>query len=189
MGWGLRADAREHYDSALAGVWGDLSRTLARLEGLAAEPDELDDEALDVLPYLQYALHQAGEQTAGIDPPAGEEGAHDELAAALSDARDLTAEVAEALDSGGSAAVAVLVYEWRGALFRVRLARHRLETWPAEIVYEPSEPEPEQTGAFAATLLVLVGAVSFAGGALLTLWPLWALGLVLVAGGFLVYRG
>jgi len=57
-----------------------------------------------------------------------------------------------------------------------------------EFVHEPSEPEPEPTGALAATLLVLVGAVSFAGGALLSLWPLWALGLVLVAGGFLVYR-
>src|SRR5206468_10956542 len=69
VGRGLSADARERYDSALAGVWGDLSRTLASLEGLAAEPDELDDQALDVLPYLQYALHRAGELTARLDPP------------------------------------------------------------------------------------------------------------------------
>ena len=113
MAQGLGADARERYDSALAGVWGDLSRTLSRLEALAADPDELDEDALDVLPHLQYALHRASELTAGIDPPSGEEGAHEELAAALLDARDLTAEVTEALGSGGGAAVSVFVHEWR----------------------------------------------------------------------------
>jgi hypothetical protein len=185
---GLGADARERYDSALAGVWGDLSRTLSRLEGLAADPDELDEDALDVLPRLQYALHRASELTAGIDPPSGEEGAHEELAAALLDARDLTAEVTDALGSGGGAAVSVLVHEWRGALFRVRLARHRLKTWPAEPVRTETTPEPHGRSALVATVLVVAGAGSFAAGALLVTWPLWALGLLLVAGGFLVYR-
>ena len=118
----MGADARERYDSALAGVWGDLGRTLSRLESLAAEPDYLDESALDVLPHLQYSLHRAGELTAGIRPPSGHEGAHEELAAALEDARDLTADAADALEAGGGAAVAVLVHEWRGALFRVAAA-------------------------------------------------------------------
>jgi len=59
---------------------------------------------------------------------------------------------------------------------------------PPATIDAPSEPEPRSRSALAATLLVPVGVVSFAGGAVLTLWPLWALGLVLVAGGFFVYR-
>ena len=38
-------------------------------------------------------------------------------------ARDATGEVVEAVDAWGAEAVEPLVYEWRGALFRVRLAR------------------------------------------------------------------
>ena len=186
-GRGLGADASQRYDSALAGVWGDLARTLARLEVLAAEPEELDDEALHVLPHLQYSLHRAGELTAGIDPPSGQEGAHDELAAALEDARHLTADVVDALETGGSGAVAVLVHEWRGALFRVRLARYRLSLLPVPR-QEPAPPEKPQRSASAATALVLVGVAAFAGGAVLTIWQLWALGLTLVAAGFIAYR-
>ena len=62
----------------------------------------------------------------GIVPPAGAEAAHAELRAALAEARDATGEVAGALADGDADAVAALVHEWRGALFRVRLARHRL---------------------------------------------------------------
>jgi hypothetical protein len=185
-GRGLGADASQRY-GALAGVWGDLARTLSRLEALAAEPDELDDEDLHVLPHLQYSLHRASELTAGIDPPPGQEGVHDELAAALEDARDLTAEVVDALETGGGGAVALLVHEWRGALFRVRLARHQLALLPAT---RPTQALPERPSkrAGVATALVLVGVASFVGGAVLTMWPLWALGLLLVAGGFFAYR-
>jgi hypothetical protein len=187
-GSGLGADARQRYDSVLASVWGDLARSLTRLEALAAEPDELDDDALHVLPHLQYSLHRAGELTVGIDPPPGQEGAHEELAAALEDARDLTAEVADALETGGGGAVAVLIHEWRGALFRVRLARLRLGTTPRAPQSEPALPPNPHRSAAAATALVLVGVASFAGGAVLTIWQLWALGLALVAAGFFAYR-
>lgn len=179
---------RERYATALAGVWGDLSRTLTRLEAIAAHPEELDDETLEVLPALQYSLHRASELTAGIEPPLGDEGWHTELAAALADARDATAEVAEALETGGRECAALLVLEWRGALFRVRLARHRLQGRPVVPQIEP-DPLPRQPWpALAAGLLVIAGAAAFTTGAMLTLWPLWALGLTFVAAGFLAYR-
>ena len=52
--------------------------------------------------------------------------AHAELADALRCARDATAEVAEAVSIWGAAGVEPLLHEWRGALFRVRLARLRV---------------------------------------------------------------
>ena len=184
---GLGAGASQRYDNALAGVWGDLARTLSRLEALAAEPDELDDDALYVLPHLQYSLHRAGELAAGVDPPPGQESAHEELAAALEDARDLTADVADAFETGGGGAVAVLVHEWRGALFRVRMARYRLNVMPAPR-QEQTLPARRNRSAAAGTGLVLVGVASFTGGAVLTIWQLWAVGLALVAAGFFAYR-
>src|SRR5207237_305321 len=81
------------YASALAGLWSDLSRTLARLEAIAGDPEERLEDALETLPPLQYALHRASELVVGIEPPPGAEVAHAELAAALEDARDATAEV------------------------------------------------------------------------------------------------
>ena len=62
----------------------------------------------------------------GLDPPGDAEPLHHELTWALGGARDATAEVAEALDEQGLDGVAPLLHEWRGALFRVRLARLRL---------------------------------------------------------------
>ncbi len=189
MRQGLGTGERQRYATALAGLWSDLSRTLAGLEAIAGDPEErLDEDALDVLPCLQYALHRAGELTAGIDPPEGAETAHAELAAALADARDATGEVVEVLDAGGPEAAAALVHEWRGALFRVRLARHRLATVPEPTLVALDEPRRVPRAALAATALVIAGAVAFTAGATLTLWPLWALGLTLVAGGFLAYR-
>src|SRR5207253_1874642 len=108
---GVGTGQRHGYASALAGLWSDLSSTLARLEALAAEPEELDETAGEVLPGLQYSLHRASELAHGISPPAGAETAHAELAAALADARDVTAEVADVLDSAGGDAAAVLVHE------------------------------------------------------------------------------
>jgi hypothetical protein len=178
----------ERYATALAGVWSDLSRTLSRLEAIAARPEELGDDALDALPALQYSLHRSSELTAGIEPPLGEEGWHTELAAALADARDATGEVADALDTGGPEAAAPLVLEWRGALFRVRLARHRLQGRPVLPALDPEPAPPRPWPALAAGFLILVGAAAFTTGATLTMWPLWALGLTFVAAGFLVYR-
>ena len=185
---GSATGERERYATALAGVWSDLSRTLARLEAIAAEPDELGDEALERLPALQYSLHRASEMTAGIEPPLGEEGWHTELAAALADARDATAEVTEALDVAGQEAAAMLVLEWRGALFRVRLARHRLQGRPVLPAIDLDPPPRKPWPALVAALLVLTGAAAFTTGATLTMWPLWALGLTFVAAGFLAYR-
>jgi hypothetical protein len=181
---------RERYASALAGLWGNLGATLGRLEAIAADPVvRLREEAPDVLPALQYALHRAGELCVGIDPPAGAESAHAELAAALEEARDATGEVAELIDLEGPEAVGLLVHEWRGALFRVRLARHRLAAVPRVELPAESDAGGDAVGrAATSTLLVLVGTVAFTAGAVLAFWPLWALGLGLVAVGFLVYR-
>ena len=143
---------------------------------------------LDRLPSLQYALHAASELALGLRPPAGAEIAHAELAAALAGARDATAEIAEVLEHGGGIAAEPLLPEWRGALFRVRLARLRVATpkpLPAEL---ETEPEPTARGdALAATILAFTGATVFATGATLQLWPVWALGLALFASGVLVY--
>jgi hypothetical protein len=143
---------------------------------------------LDRLPSLQYALHAASELALGLRPPAGAEIAHAELAAALAGARDATAEIAEVLEHGGGIAAEPLLPEWRGALFRVRLARLRVATpkpLPAELEIEP---EPTVRGdALAATILALSGATVFATGATLQLWPVWALGLALFASSILVY--
>lgn len=181
---------REGYAAALSGLWKRLSWALTELESIAGDPAELFDEdsVLDRLPSLQYALHAASELALGLRPPAGAEIAHAELAAALAGARDATAEIAEVLEHGGGIAAEPLLPEWRGALFRVRLARLRVATpkpLPAEL---ETEPEPTARGdALAATILALSGATVFATGASLQLWPVWALGLALFASGVLVY--
>ena len=181
---------REGYAAALSGLWKRLSWALTELESIAGDPAELFDEdsVLDRLPSLQYALHAASELALGLRPPAGAEIAHAELAAALAGARDATAEIAEVLEHGGGIAAEPLLPEWRGALFRVRLARLRVATpkpLPAEL---ETEPEPTARGdALAATILALSGAMVFATGASLQLWPVWALGLALFASGVLVY--
>src|SRR5919197_1894635 len=108
---------REGYATAVAELWTTLARTLARLDEVAQRPEP---DELDALPLLQYRLHKSVELLAGIEPPRGTEEAHAELLAALEDARDLTGEVAAADEPAG------LLHQWRGALFRVRLARSQL---------------------------------------------------------------
>ena len=169
----------------MAGFWSGLSSTLRGLELLASDSRRLDEDAVDQLRSLQYRLHWSSELLAGVEPPPGARGAHEELADSLIDARDSTGEIADALELGSSAAGAILL-EWRGALFRVRLARMRLVPRPA------GQREPVEDGlpvlAAAATALTIAGVVAFTLGAVLVLWPVWAVGLVLVAGGYLVYR-
>jgi hypothetical protein len=176
----LRTGGRHNYASAIAGLWSGLSHTLSRLEQIAADPDETlaETETLDSLPGLQYTLHAASETVAGIAPPVEAQSSHAELASALADARDATAEVAEAASSGGVDAAWPLVWEWRGALFRVRLARLRL----APVPESPETPDAASTSiAVAAVVLVLVGAIVVALGALLGLWPVAAAGMTVVA--------
>ena len=182
---------RQSYAAAMSGLWGRLSRPLARLESVASRSaDELDDDdVLESLAVLQYSLHTAGELALGIEPPAEAEWAHRELASALGDARDATAEVTEAASSGGAEAAFVLLPEWRGALFRVRLAQMRLAQMPPPVPRPASEPPAtHDRGALVATALVLAGTFVVTCGAVLGLWQLWGAGLVLVASGFIAYR-
>jgi hypothetical protein len=179
----LGTGERQGYATAMAGLLGGLSRTLSQLEHLAADPDRTlaDEDVLSVFPGLQYTLHAASETAAGIDPPADAEISHAELAAALADARDATAEVAEAAASGGPDAAWPLVYEWRGALFRVRLARARLAPTPPAA----NEHGRRSRRRIAAGTLIASGGLLLVVGALLADWPLAAGGLAL-AGGMLL---
>ena len=186
------------YASAVAGLWERLGATLARLERIAESPgDESPKDVLDELPSLQYSLHAGAELALGIDPPADAAPVHAELIAALAHARDATAEMAVALESGGDDLVERLLPEWRGALFRVRLARLRaLERFPLELADErrprrKKEPEPGEASpvaAVAAAVLVIAGALLFTAGAVLAEWPVWTAGLALFGGGFLLLR-
>ncbi|HEU0303305.1 MAG TPA: hypothetical protein VFR32_01865 [Gaiellaceae bacterium] len=178
---------REQYTSALDGLWSDLTGALTRLERIAAEPEELDDDALDVLPVLQYSLHRAGEAIHGLAPLPASADAHHELAAALEDARDVTGDVACLLEAGEDDAALDLVHEWRGALFRVRLARRRLTRMPQAPPVEADEPRSTLAAAAALGLLA-TGTAAFLAGAVLVTWPLWAAGLGLVAISLLVFR-
>jgi hypothetical protein len=187
---GVAIEQRDGYSAALTGLWNRLARALGDLEAIASESDELLDEpgVLDKLPTLQYSLHAAAELVVGLQPPPGAEAAHAELASALACARDTTADIAEAADYGGAEAAEPLVPEWRGALFRVRLARLRVVTPPPLPTEEAlAAPLPEGASALASLSLGLFGALIFAAGASLSLWPVWALGLALVVGAMLVY--
>ena len=185
---GVAGGQREGYAAAVTGLWKRLARALSELETIAADPDELYAfDVLERLPRLQYALHAAAELALGLRPPPGAETAHAELAAALAAARDATSEFAEVLELGGAEVAEGLLPEWRGALFRVRLARLRVST-PPPLPVEPDDEPALHPNPLAGTLLAIAGAVAFAAGASLALWPLWAFGIALFAGGFLVFR-
>jgi hypothetical protein len=179
----------QHYALALGELWPGVHRALVRLDAIAADPGAFDElELPEALARLQYHLHLGSEHVYGLVPPPGAETAHAELAAALAAARDATGEVADAVAEDGADALTPLLHEWRGALFRVRLARLRLAT-PAPLRPAAEEPPPEGYGKpLAAFLLALTGAVAFAGGATLGMWPIWLAGLLAVAGGIFTYR-
>lgn len=177
---------REQYATALDGLWSDLTGALTRLERIAGEPDELDEDTLEALPVLQYSLHRAGEAIHGLAPLPSSAEAHRELAAALEDARDVTGDIASLLEEDDYDGAAELVHEWRGALFRVRLARRRLIRMPAPLPVALDEP-PQTAAAVLALALLAAGTVAFLAGAVLVIWPLWAAGLAAVAASLLVY--
>jgi hypothetical protein len=188
VGYGVGTTERERYASALAGLWESLSTTLGRLDAVAADMRSLG-VAAEKLPVLQNRLHWAGELIAGIEPPPGSERAHAELAVALRCARDATGEMREALEIEGVSGAWRHVHEWRGALFNVRLARRRLEAGSAVVPESRSERIPRFDWRPAlALVLVLGGTVAFTAGAVTTLWPVWAVGLALVAASFLVFE-
>jgi hypothetical protein len=169
----------------MAGLWSGLQTTLHGLEALAADARRLDEDSVDALRLLQYRLHWSSEALAGVEPPAGARELHEELAESLAEARDFTGEIAEAIELHGRGGARELLFEWRGALFRVRLARMRLMGRPL-VVAEAADGFP--AAAAIATAFTFLGVAAFAAGAVLIVWPLWAAGLALVAGGFLVHR-
>src|SRR5215208_2503959 len=163
------------YAAAMAGLWFDLRPTLASLDAIAADPWLLDD---DVLPPLQYELHCAVEATAGLTPPEGAGAAHRDLARALAEARDATAEVVETYVSGGLDAVQRLVWEWRVVLFRVRYARLRLDPAPsAAAPAAGATAEPSRTPEMVTACVILAGCGLILAAALLGLWLIVALAL------------
>jgi hypothetical protein len=179
----------ERYAVAMGELWSGLARTLARLDVIAGEPTVLEEDAAAIaLRRLQYALHLASERVYGLSPPPGAETAHAELADALACARDATGEIAEAASLWGADGVEPLLHEWRGALFRVRLARLRLASPVPKPFLEPGENATGIAGPLVAFLLALFGAVAFVAGATLGLWPVWALGMLAVGGSVLTYR-
>ena len=194
------AGERREYASAVAGLWERLGTALARLERIAEGPPErVQRAAREELPSLQYSLHAGAELALGIHPPVGAESVHAELVAALAHARDATADVVLALEDADDELVERLLPEWRGALFRVRLARMRaLERFPLQLAVDTgraSERDRPEKGderlsltALGATALVIAGALLFTAGAVLAAWPLWVAGLALFAGGFVLFR-
>jgi hypothetical protein len=112
----------------------------------------------------------------GLPPAAGAEEAHADLEAALAIAREETACVAAALEEHGSDGAVGLVWEWRGALFGVRLALRQADGRGAT-----AQPLEAPSAAYFPLVLLAVAVAAVLGGALADLWPLWAIGLVLVA--------
>jgi hypothetical protein len=184
-----RTGTGERYATQIGELWSERARTLTHLDRLAADPERLDDgETLDTLGRLQYTLHVVGEQVYGLAPPPGTEAAHRELWAALEGARDATAEVVDALEDEGPEAAALLVHEWRGALFRVRLARLRLVGPPRGAPATAARERRNLRAPLLACLLFCAGAAAFVFGATAGDWPLWTAGMLVVCGSALGYR-
>jgi hypothetical protein len=194
----VRTGGRQTYSAAVTDLWERVGTALTRLERIAETPaDVLVEEHSDELSGLQYSLHAGSELAVGIAPPPTAEDLHEELVAALIEARDATAEVAYALEIDDVDGVEPLLPEWRGSLFRVRLARLRALERTNALATEagaapPERPEADHQGAswtaIVATVLILGGAFLFTAGAVLVAWPVWAAGLALFAGGFILYR-
>jgi hypothetical protein len=195
----VRGGERRQYAAAVADLWEGLGTALTRLERIAESPPErLLDDAWDELPSLQYHLHTGAELALGFQPPPGTRSIHEELVDALAQARDATAQILLAAESYDEEFVEQSLPEWRGALFRVRLARLRaLERLSVPLRIEgelAAGPEPSAgtmgspAAAIAATCLAIAGAMLFTAGAVLAAWPVWAAGLALFAGGFVLFR-
>ena len=95
---------------------------------------------VELLRRLQYRLHTASEHVFGLSPPAGAEPAHTELAARARAARATRPATSSRRSTSGGAdgGRAAACWEWRGALFRVRLARLRLLGLAAAAARAPS---------------------------------------------------
>jgi hypothetical protein len=196
----VRGGERRQYAAAVADLWEELGTALTRLERIAeAPPERVLGDAWEELPSLQYHVHSAAELALGFQPPPGARAVHEELVAALAQARDATAQVIGAAESYDDELVEQSLPEWRGALFRVRLARLRaLErlSMPLRLERAESAQAPQHragtmsspAAAIVATCLAVAGAMLFTAGAVLAAWPVWAAGLALFAGGFVLFR-
>ena len=186
---GATTGTAELYAVELGELWSGLALTLAQLDEVAADPEELeDDDVLYELRRLQHRLHTFGERVYGLTPPAGAEPSHAELTAALEDARDATGEIVEAVEERGAAAAERLLHEWRGTLFRVRLARLRVTAQSPKPVAEDSGPPLDLRAPLIAIGLVLTGTTLFVTGAVVGPWPVWVAGMLAVCGSMLAYR-
>ena len=184
-----RAETGERYATQVGALWSGLAHTLSRLETIAAEPERLEDEKqVELLRRLQYGLHSASEHAFGLSPPEGAEPVHTELASALAGARDATAHVVEAVDEWGGEAAEPLVWEWRGALFRVRLARLRLAGASTLNPAAESHGPRGLKAPLAAVALILAGCGMFVAGAMAELWPVWVAGMLAVCSSVLAFR-
>jgi len=180
--------AIQRYASEVGELWSGLSRTLGRLDRLAGAPAQLAEEhGLAELHALQYRLHVAGEDAAGLSPPEDVESAHAELAAALAAARDATGELVQAVELEGEDAITPRIHLWRGALFRVRLARLRLESQEHTL---PADDEPVRAALVPAIALALTigGTIAFVFGAMTRSWPFSAAGAAALMASVAVYR-
>jgi len=182
-----RTGTEERYATQMGELWSGLARTLTQLDRLAAEPERLAEDDAPGLRRLQYRLYQVGERVYGLAPPAGAASAHAELCDALVGARETTGEVAEALEEDGNDGAASLVHEWRGALFRVRLARLRLAA-PRVRAGVSRAPRRRLRVPLGASVLVVLGAAAFAFGAAADRWPVWLAGMLAVCASALAYR-
>ena len=182
-----RTGTEERYATQMGELWGALARALTQLDHLAAEPELLSEDDAPALRRLQYRLYQVGERVYGLAPPAGAASAHAELCDALVGAREATAEVADALEDDGRDGASPLVHEWRGALFRVRLARLRLAQPRRRPVAATRSPR-RLRAPLGASMLVVLGAAAFAFGAAANRWPVWLAGVIAVCASALAYR-
>ena len=194
----VRRGEPQTYAQAVGDLWERVGSALVRLERIAeAPPDLVAEDFVDELPSLQYSLHAGAELAVGIEAPRGAELLHEELVASLAEARDATAEVALALEAADAELIEPLLPEWRGILFRVRLARLRAlertalprdEASSADRQRPRAKRERTAVATVLAAALVVSGAFLFTAGAVLAAWPVWAAGLGLFAGGFLLLR-
>src|SRR5215207_5972680 len=143
----VRGGERHAYTAAVTDLWERVGTALTRLERVAdSSSEELVDGHGEELPSLQYALHAGAELAVGIDAPVTAATLHAELVEALAEARDATSDVSFALEYGDPEAVEPLLLEWRGALFRVRLARLRALERSRVAVHEPTHAVDQPRG-------------------------------------------
>ena len=121
----VRRSEPRGYAQAVSDLWERVGTALVRLERVAESPAEgLADGFLDELPRLQYSLHAGAELAVGIEPAsAAPRALHAELVGRARRGPRHHRGGRLRARGGDVELVDPLLPEWRGALFRVRLAR------------------------------------------------------------------